>query len=75
MVQTVINRPADGDSQSGTQRNRLLFRSWHRGTQESDLLLGAFADGCLPTIRPLMSNNALRRSRNDLARRRTWRVG
>ena len=29
------------------QRNRLLFRSWHRGTQESDLLLGSFADTCL----------------------------
>jgi antitoxin CptB len=30
-----------------THRKRLLFRSWHRGTQESDLLLGAFADGRL----------------------------
>ena len=28
-------------------RNRLLFKSWHRGTQESDLLLGSFADSCL----------------------------
>ena len=23
---------------------RLLFRSWHRGTQESDLILGSFAE-------------------------------
>ena len=29
------------------RRRRLLFRSWHRGTQESDLLLGSFADTCL----------------------------
>jgi antitoxin CptB len=26
------------------QRKRLRFRSWHRGTREMDLLLGAFAD-------------------------------
>ena len=25
-------------------RRRLKFRSWHRGTRESDLLLGSFAD-------------------------------
>jgi antitoxin CptB len=24
-------------------RKRLLFRAWHRGTQESDLILGSFA--------------------------------
>jgi antitoxin CptB len=49
-VQAVIDAAADGDSQSGTHRNRLLFRSWHRGTQESDLLLGAFAEGCLESL-------------------------
>jgi len=32
---------------SSIQQKRLLFRSWHRGTQESDLLLGSFADNCL----------------------------
>ena len=26
------------------KRKRLRFRSWHRGTRESDLLLGSFAD-------------------------------
>ena len=25
---------------------RLLFRCWHRGTRENDLLLGAFAETC-----------------------------
>ena len=51
-MQAVINGPAHGDSQSDTHRNRLLFRSWHRGTQESDLLLGEFADGCLAGLDP-----------------------
>jgi fumarate hydratase class II len=32
---------------SNIKRARLLFRSWHRGTQESDLLLGSFADHCM----------------------------
>jgi antitoxin CptB len=27
-----------------TRRKRLLFRSWHRGTKETDLLLGTFAE-------------------------------
>lgn len=26
------------------RRRRLRFRSWHRGTKETDLLLGSFAD-------------------------------
>jgi antitoxin CptB len=29
------------------RRKRLLFRSWHRGTRESDLLLGRFAEAYL----------------------------
>jgi antitoxin CptB len=32
---------------SNSRRKRLLFRSWHRGTQESDFILGSFADSCL----------------------------
>ena len=32
------------DDRSDIRRRRLLFRCWHRGTQESDLLLGSFAD-------------------------------
>jgi antitoxin CptB len=31
-------------SLSEIRRKRLLFRSWHRGTRESDLILGRFAD-------------------------------
>jgi antitoxin CptB len=32
------------------RRNRLLFRCWHRGTQESDLILGPFAEDSLKTL-------------------------
>ena len=31
-------------SSSDIRRKRLSFRSWHRGTRESDLILGRFAD-------------------------------
>lgn len=30
-------------------RKKLLFRAWHRGTREMDLLMGSFADSFLPT--------------------------
>lgn len=32
------------------RRKRLLFRSWHRGTKEADLLLGSFAECHLPRL-------------------------
>lgn len=38
--------PAEKDNISIT-RKRLLFRSWHRGTREMDLLLGRFAEAHL----------------------------
>jgi len=31
-------------------RKRLLFRSWHRGTREIDLLFGSFADRHVPSF-------------------------
>lgn len=31
-------------------RKRLIFRSWHRGTKEMDLLMGSFADQHVPTF-------------------------
>ena len=34
-------------SSSDIRRKRLSFRSWHRGTRESDLILGRFADSYL----------------------------
>lgn len=30
--------------QLAVRRKRLVFRSWHRGTREMDLLMGSFAD-------------------------------
>jgi len=32
------------------RRRRLLFRCWHRGTREMDLVLGRFADEQLATL-------------------------
>jgi antitoxin CptB len=32
------------------RRKRLLFRCWHRGTKELDLIIGGFADAHLPTL-------------------------
>ena len=32
------------------RRRRLLFRSWHRGTREADLIMGRFADAHIATL-------------------------
>ena len=32
------------------RRKRLLFRCWHRGTREMDLILGRFADAEISTL-------------------------
>jgi antitoxin CptB len=32
------------------RRRRLLFRAWHRGTREMDLIMGRFADACIGTL-------------------------
>ena len=32
------------------RRKRLRYRAWHRGTKESDIILGAFADAKLPSL-------------------------
>ena len=32
------------------RRKRLLFRCWHRGTREMDLILGRFADAEIVTL-------------------------
>jgi len=41
-------------SPSEIRRKRLLFRSWHRGTRESDLILGRFADAQLDYYEALL---------------------
>ena len=32
------------------RRRRALWRAWHRGTKEMDLVMGRFADSALPTL-------------------------
>lgn len=32
------------------KRKRLIFRSWHRGTREMDLIMGSFADQFIPQM-------------------------
>ncbi|HEY1095778.1 MAG TPA: succinate dehydrogenase assembly factor 2 [Alphaproteobacteria bacterium] len=32
------------------KRKKLLFRAWHRGTREADLLLGRYAEAHLPDM-------------------------
>jgi antitoxin CptB len=32
------------------RRKRLLFRCWHRGTREMDLILGRFADAAITDL-------------------------
>ena len=39
------------------RRNRLRFRSWHRGTREMDLLLGRFADAHIASLTPAQLEN------------------
>jgi antitoxin CptB len=33
---------------SQVKRKRLLYRAWHRGTREMDMILGQFADAHVP---------------------------
>ena len=38
------------DQAMDKRRRRLLFRCWHRGTKEVDILLGGFADAHVETM-------------------------
>ncbi len=40
--------PADADE--GVRRRRLVFRAWHRGTREMDIVMGRFADAHAATL-------------------------
>ena len=44
---TGTTRSSDG---LDTRRKRLLFRCWHRGTREMDLILGRFADSAISAL-------------------------
>jgi antitoxin CptB len=45
---TGSTRSSDG---LDARRRRLLFRCWHRGTREMDLVLGRFADAEIANLR------------------------
>jgi antitoxin CptB len=47
MAMTANLGPKEGLDQ---RRRRLLFRSWHRGTREADLIMGRFADAHIGTL-------------------------
>ncbi len=52
-IQTRYNRGAKTDlirDDMNHRRRRILFRAWHRGTQEADLILGRFADRLLANL-------------------------
>ena len=40
--------PADADD--SVRRRRLVFRAWHRGTREMDLVMGRYADAHAATM-------------------------
>jgi antitoxin CptB len=39
------------------RQRRILFRAWHRGMREMDLILGHFADAFLPRMKPTELDN------------------
>ena len=47
-----LDSPSDSlrTDQFDVRRRRLLFRCWHSGTQEIDLIVGSFADTCLADL-------------------------
>jgi antitoxin CptB len=44
---TGIGRSSEGLDE---RRRRLLYRAWHRGTREMDLIMGRFADLCIADL-------------------------
>jgi len=50
----VAEEPMTGTARSSEgldhRRRRLLFRAWHRGTREMDLIMGRFADAALADL-------------------------
>ncbi len=44
---TGLNRSSEG---LDPRRKRLLYRAWHRGTREMDLLMGRYAEAVIETL-------------------------
>jgi antitoxin CptB len=49
MMRHIVPQATDREH-SDVRYRRLLYRSWRRGTQEGDLVLGLFAEGSLKTL-------------------------
>jgi antitoxin CptB len=47
MAMTGMTRSSDG---LDVRRRRILFRSWHRGMREADLIMGRFADAAIAEL-------------------------
>jgi antitoxin CptB len=45
-----MNDSADSIGDLERRRRKLLFRAWHRGTREMDLVLGRFANAAVPDL-------------------------
>lgn len=67
--------PADMSDELETRRKRLLFRSWHRGTKETDLLLGSFAERHLADFTPEQLDRYEALLEHDDADLYDWLVG
>jgi antitoxin CptB len=59
IVQSIVSNPGwgkgkgvsmNGADELGNLRKRLIFRSWHRGTREMDLIMGRFAEHAVPAM-------------------------
>jgi antitoxin CptB len=59
IVQPIVSNPGRGKGKGvsmnaadelGNLRKRLIFRSWHRGTREMDLIMGRFAEHAVPAM-------------------------
>ena len=58
-----------------TRRKRLLFRSWHRGTREADLLLGGFAERHLAQLSEAQLDRYERLLENSDPELYAWLIG
>jgi antitoxin CptB len=47
---TIMTGTTRSSAEIDPRRKRILFRCWHRGIREMDLVLGAFADAEIATL-------------------------
>lgn len=57
------------------RRRRILFRAWHRGIREMDLVMGRFADAEIATLSPDELDELERLMEIDDARLVRWVTG